>query len=344
MNPRLTTVPATEDVLDTRAVQAPPAWKKVVATSAFWVFAIDLGLILLFGLLSDDRVFLSVANFQNISLSATEAVILGVGFAYLMGAGQFDLSLGANLVISSVIGAKVMAALDAGLLGSLLGLVTCVAVGALVGAFNGVIIAFLRVNSLIATLGTTGVATGVAFVITDAGDVPVPTGLQSSFGLATIADVPLAALVAVAVAVLAGLVLSYTRIGTRLLAIGSLRASAERAGVRVDRFVFVLFTVVGAMAGLAGFIDLSRFASTTVSGHTLDSLAAATAAVIGGTAIMGGRISVIGTVWGALLAVILQAGLVVVGLKSFYQQIAIGLVLIVAVTVDELRNRSRERR
>jgi ribose transport system permease protein len=138
--------------------------------------------------------------------------------------------------------------------------------------------------------------------------------------------------------------LSYTRIGTRLLAIGSLRASAERAGVRVDRFVFVLFVVVGAMAGLAGFIDLSRFASTTVSGHTLDSLAAATAAVIGGTAIMGGRISVIGTVWGALLAVILQAGLVVVGLKSFYQQIAIGLVLIVAVTVDELRNRSRERR
>ena len=151
--------------------------------------------------------------------------------------------------------------------------------------------------------------------------------LQDGFGLATVAGVPLPALVALAVAVSAALVMAYTRMGIRLLAIGSLRSAATRAGVRVDRFVLVLFAAVGALAGLAGFLDLARFATTTVSGHTLDPLAAAAAAVIGGTAISGGRVSILGAVAGALLAVILQSGLVIVGLPAFYQQITIGLDL-----------------
>jgi ribose transport system permease protein len=352
MSPTVATAPSVDDALDTRAIAAPPAWRRIAATTAFWVLLVDIVLILFFGLASRDQVFLTVANGQNIALSAAEAMILAVGFALLMGAGMFDLSLGANVVLSSVVGAKIIAAITGAAPGvtdlqhetaaALLGLVACVAVGALVGAVNGIIVCFLRVNSLIATLGTMGVATGIAYVITNGGDVTVPVSLQQSFGLSTIAWVPLPAVVALIVALIAWLVLHFTRAGLRLLAIGSLRASAERAGLRVERFGFVLFTIVGAAVGLAGFIDIARFASTTVSGHQLDGLAAATAAVIGGTAIAGGRVSVTGAVLGALLAVVLQVGLVILGLQPFYQQIAVGVVLIVAVTVDQLRRTRRE--
>ena len=135
-------------------------------TSAVWVLAVDAALVLAFGLISTGQVFLSAASLQNIALGAAVPVILAVGFALLLGAGEFDLSLGANLVLSSVVGAKLMTALGGGLWSVVAGLAACVAVGCAVGAFNGVVVAHARVNSLIATLGTTGVATGLAFVVT----------------------------------------------------------------------------------------------------------------------------------------------------------------------------------
>ena len=315
-----------------------PTRRRRAVTIAVWVLALDAALVLAFGLLSTDQVFLSGASFQNIASAAAMPVVLAVGFALLLGAGEFDLSLGANLVLSSVVGAKLMTALGGGPWGVATGVAACVAVGSAVGAFNGVVVARARVNSLIATLGTTGVASGLALVVTDAADVPVPPSLQDGFGLATMAGVPLPALVALAVAASAAMAMAYTRMGIRLLAIGSLRSAATRAGVRVDRFVVGLFTTVGALAGLAGFLDLARFATTTVSGHTLDPLAAAAAAVIGGTAISGGRVSILGAVAGALLAVILQTGLVIVGLPAFYQQITIGAILIAAVAGHQWRH------
>ena len=108
-------------------------------TSAVWVLAVDAALVLAFGLISTDQVFLSGASLQNIALGAAVPVILAVGFALLLGAGEFDLSLGANLVLSSVVGAKLMTALGGGLWGVVGGLAACVAVGCAVGAFNGVV-------------------------------------------------------------------------------------------------------------------------------------------------------------------------------------------------------------
>jgi ribose transport system permease protein len=107
--------------------------------------------------------------------------------------------------------------------------------------------------------------------------------------------------------------------------------------MRVDLHLLVAFVVVGALAGLAGFIDLTRFATTNLAGHQNDALAALTAAVIGGTSLFGGRISMGGVLSGTLLAVVLQDGLVVVGLSAFYQLIAVGVVLIAAVYLDQRR-------
>jgi ribose transport system permease protein len=106
----------------------------------------------------------------------------------------------------------------------------------------------------------------------------------------------------------------------------------------VNAHLVVSFVIVGALAGFAGFVDLSRFATTNLAGHQTDALAAITACVIGGTSLFGGRVSIGGVLTGTLLAVILQDGLVVIGLSSYYQLIAIGVVLIAAVFLDGRRS------
>jgi ribose transport system permease protein len=137
--------------------------------------------------------------------------------------------------------------------------------------------------------------------------------------------------------VVALLVLKYTRFGLHLLAMGSSRTAAERAGLKTKTKITVLFVVCGGLAGLAGFLDITRFAATNIAGHTQDSLSAITAAVIGGTLLAGGVISILGLVAGVILAVILANGLVVIGVSSYYQLIVVGIILIIAVWLDQLK-------
>lgn len=352
-----TTAPAhsLEDDSDIRAVARRSPVLRWLAGSGAWVLLLDVGLILVFGALSDNGVFLTLQNFQSLMLGGTEALLLTLGLAMLLGAGVFDLSLGANLVLSSVVGASVIKSVagDVDASGNfrdvgtalLLGLLAAVATGALFGLVNGLIIAYLDVNSLIATLGTLGVGTGVALLLTSGGDIGgLPPQLQTAFGLRTLAKIPLPAIVAVVIAVILWITLRYLRFGLHTLAIGSSRQSAERAGLRVKPHLVSLAVLAGLLAGLAGFVDLARFGSTTVTGHAQDGLAAFTAAVIGGTVLGGGRVSIPGAVWGTVLAVVLQGGLVVLGVAPFYQLIAIGVVLIAAVALDQVRQRRRETR
>jgi ribose transport system permease protein len=139
-------------------------------------------------------------------------------------------------------------------------------------------------------------------------------------------------------------VVRYSRYGLRIQSIGSSRPAAERAGLRVRLLLVSLTVLAGALAGLAGFIDLSRFGSSALAGHGNDALAAVTAVVIGGTLLEGGFISIIGTLWGAGLAVILQAGLVISGVSSYWQLIVVGVVLLVAVVLDRVTYKRRSSR
>ncbi|MFC5824063.1 ABC transporter permease [Nonomuraea insulae] len=348
--------PDHKELEETRAVAARHPVLRWVATGGAWVFLLDLLLILIFGLLSDDQVFWSLQNAQALLLGGTEALLLALGLAMLLGAGVFDLSLGANLVLSSIVGARVIQLVagtapdasgqfhDAGT-AILLGLLACVLTGTLFGLINGLIIAYLDVNSLIATLGTMGVGTGLGLLITNGGDLGgLPPALQTGFGLFTLAHIPVPALVAILIGLALWTVLRYLKYGMRTLAIGSSRAAAERAGLRVRPHLVSLAVLAGTLAGLAGFVDISRFGSTTVSGHSTDALTAVTAVVIGGTLLEGGRVSIPGAMWGTILAVVLQGGLVILGVKPFFQLIAIGVVLVAAVAIDRIRYKRREAR
>lgn len=323
--------------VDTRARQRSPL-QKLFSQRATWIFLLDVALVILFTALSRNGVFLSLLNLKSLLLSGTEMLLLALGLSLLMGSGKFDLSLGANLVLSSVCGALAMIALkDSGAEVTIFaGLVACIVSGALLGAVNGLLVATFNINSLIATLGMLGVGGGLALVLTGNGtDITgFPPQLQANFGLKTYAHLPAPAIVALAIALIVWAVIQFTAFGRHTLAIGSSALAASRVGLRVERHLFILFILAGALAGLAGFVDLAHYQTTVISGHPNDALQAVAAVVIGGTLMEGGRISILGTIWGVALAVILQNGLVIIGVSSAYQLIAVGAVLIAAVGLD----------
>jgi len=340
--------------LDDRGRRPANPVMRWLRTRAAWILVLDLVLIAVFSLLSRNHVFWSPANAESLLLSVSQILLLALGLAMMLGAGIFDLSLGANLVLSSVVGALVMRQFQ-GVSGDtssysnvwgaiLLGLLASIATGALFGLVNGLLIAIGNINSLIATLGTLGIGTGIALLVTGGSDVSsLPVELQTAIGLNTVGIIPVPAIAALLVAVLLWAVVRYTRFGLRTQAIGSSRLAAERAGIRVRRQLISLAVLGGTLAGVAGFIDLARFGSTAIGGHANDALGAVTAAVIGGTLLEGGRISIAGAVWGAGLAVILQVGLVILGVSSFWQLIVVGVVLLVAVLLDRVAVLRRNR-
>ena len=340
---------------DLRSVEAKPLWRRAFGQTATMVLILDVTLIIGFTILSRDHVFWSLMSFQSMMLAGTQALLLAVAIALLLGGGHIDLSLGANMVLSSVIGALVIQSIagpfsvtgDYNSLGWAIaaGFVASVSTGMLFGLFNAIVIATFKLNSLIATLATMGVGTGLALVITNGGDISgLPSVMQTSIGLNMIGGiVPLPAFLALLIAVSAHLVLRYTRFGLRILAMGSSKVAAERNGINTRRYTIYIGMLAGSLAGLAGFVDLARFGATTVAGHSEAVLQAIAAVIIGGTLLEGGRVSILGAFFGTVLAVVLQSGLIIVGVAPFYQLIAVGGVLLSAIVIDRIRQPSSSR-
>ncbi len=319
--------------------------RKILTNNTFWIFAIDLLLVVLFTSISINHTFISGTNLQNLMSDSGEGLLLGIAIAFLLGAGEFDISLGANLILSSVVaGLLAIALAPMGLAMVIIGsLVGAIITGLIVGLVNGLIVTRLKVNSLIATLAMLGVVTGIAYIVSGGTDVTgAPTTLQDDFGIRTVLGIPLPFLVAIVAWLIALVALRFSRFGLHLLAMGSSRAAADRAGLNTRKKLVTLFMIAGALAGIAGFIDITRFAATNIAGHTQDSLSAITAAVIGGTLLAGGVVSMVGLLGGVILAVILANGLVVIGVSSYYQLIVVGVILVIAVSVDQLRKSEKK--
>jgi ribose transport system permease protein len=324
-----------------------------LGTNVAWVLGLDVLITIGFTIASPGHVFGSASNCQALALAGTQALILAMAVAMMLGAGQFDLSIGANLVLCSIVAARVIQAMagtpdaqgnfPSATLAIVVGFLAALATGVLFGLVNGVIIAYLNVNSLIATLGTLGVGTGLAFIVGRGGDIGgLPNGLQTHFTSQLILGVPAPAVVGLVLMVVVWATLKFTVFGTNTLAIGSSRTAAARAGIRVQRQIVYLTMFAGGCAALAAFIDISRYASTAINGHNQDGLAALTAVVIGGTLLEGGKVDVLGALFGTVLAVVLLNGLVIIDVPPYYQLVATGAVLILAVAIDQLRARRRE--
>lgn len=311
-----------------------------------WVFLALIALVVFFAVRSGNT-FFSLSNFRNILFDASGTMLLATGMAFLIIGGQLDLSIGSVLVFSQVVGAKVVVQVSGTPHGAvyphaLIGIVTGIAVSIIVGAgwglLNGVLVTRLKIPSFVVTLGTLGMALGLAQVITAGRDViGVPPAMATDFGFRRFLGLPLPVWIAVVIAIIAGGLLATTRFGRYTYAIGSNSEAARRSGLRVDRHVVVLFALMGALAGLAGILDVARYTTTSVSGHSADNLLAIAAVIIGGASLFGGRGTIFGTAIGVLIPAVLNNGLVIINVQPFWQTVAIGAILIVAVTFDHIK-------
>jgi ribose transport system permease protein len=169
----------------------------------------------------------------------------------------------------------------------------------------------------------------------------VPDDLQTYFGSNRLFGfLPLPLVLTLVICAVMWVVMRTTRFGMRTLALGSSKESTIRAGIDIDRHTVRLFVLQGLLVGVAAIIDLARNASTNVVGHQSDNLQAISAVVLGGTSLFGGIASIGGTLLGSLIPVMMANGLVIMNVQPFYQLVAVGIILIIAVYLDQ-RRRSR---
>lgn len=319
-----------------------------------WIFLLLIAMVALFTVLRPGQ-FATAFNLSTLTVDAAILLVLAVGQTFVITTAGIDLSVGAVLVCSSVVSAKVMLGLS-GAAGStygttsggwgvvVTGFLVAIAVGAGFGVLNGLLIAVARIPALIVTLGTLGIALGSAQIISGGQDVrAVPELLVDQIGSGAFAGIPALVCIAVVVSVVAGMLLHLTRFGVWTFAVGSNTEAARRAGVAVTPQLVKVYVLSGTLAGLAGIMSVARFSTTTINGHTADNLATISAVVLGGTSLFGGVGSIVGTVIGVFIPIILLNGFVILGIPPFWQTVAMGAVLIVAVYIDQLKRRARAR-
>jgi len=319
-----------------------------------WIFLLLIALIVIFAALRPAQ-FGSAYNLSQLTINAAILLVLAVGQTFVIISAGIDLSVGAVLVFSSVTSAQVMLNLsgapggtygttDAGWGVVAIGTLVALASGAGWGFINGYLIAVARIPALIVTLGTLGMSLGGAQILTGGVDVrAIPALLVDEVGAGSIAGVLVLVAIAVAVAVVFGIVLHLTRFGLHVFAVGSNPEAARRAGVKTRRRIISIYVLSGTLAGLAAVMSNARFATTTIGGHAMDNLSTISAVVLGGTSLFGGIGSIAGTVIGVFIPIVLLNGFVILGIPPFWQTVAMGAVLILAVWIDQLKRRARER-
>lgn len=295
--------------------------------------------------------FFSVGNAMTVSLQVTSIVYLGIGATLVILTGGIDLSVGSVLALSGVAAAMSVKAGVPVAPAMLIGIV----VGGLCGAVNGLCVTWLKLPPFIATLGMMLVARGVALQLTDARAI---SGLGEAFGMlgngalfrierideqgfpdVVFPGIPYPVILMLLLAIVAGVLLRRTTLGRHLTAVGSNQEAARLSGVNVKRVVMFAYIASGALAGLTGCVLMSRLVTAQPNEGVMYELDAIAAAVIGGTSLSGGVGSVSGTLIGSFVIGILRNGLNMNGVSAFTQQIIIGLVILVTVWIDQLRNK-----
>ena len=336
-----------DDTLRPPAVR-PARWARGLARrNEAWTFTILAALVAFFSIAAPGK-FFTVYDITQIAVNASIYLVLGVGMTYVIITAGIDLSIGSVLVLAAVAAAEYNihhGGADAswGLVAVCVLIALCV--GTAWGALQGVLVAFGRIPPLIVTLGGLGAALGLAEIATGGEDPPdaVAAHLQNSLGYGKLLGVPWLVVLAAVVTLFFGLVLGFTRFGNHTFAIGSNPAAARRAGIPVRRHLVKVYALMGLLAGLGAVMWLASYGTTSIAGHSTDNLTVITAVVLGGTSLFGGRGSVPGTVIGVFIPAVLTTGLIVIGVQQYWQDVAVGAVLVAAVYLDQLRKQNRAR-
>jgi ribose transport system permease protein len=279
--------------------------------------------------------FNRVDNLLNIARSISVNAILAAGLTFVILTGGIDLSVGSIVAVSGVV--AVIAAIAG--VPAPLAVAIGMAVGGACGLINGLLIAYLALAPFIVTLGTMTFLRGLAYTITN-GQPIVSSDLNfKELGNGYLLGIPVPVIAMIAVFVVAWFVLERTRYGRHVYAVGGNAQAARLAGVQVNRIVLSVYVIAGMCAGLAGVIFAARVISaqpTAGTGYELDAIAAV---VLGGTSLVGGRGRIIGTLIGAIILGVLTTGLILLNVQFFTQLLIKGVVIILAVAIDSLKQR-----
>lgn len=293
-------------------------------------------LVVVMGLLSP--YFLTSRNVANVGFQASFVAVLALGQLLVIITRGIDLSVGSTVGLAGVVAAAWAGSSGAG------SLALFVAVGLGVGAANAAVLVYGRVpNPFIVTLGTLGIARGLALVLSDG---ETRTGLPpvvSTLGSDTVAGVPVPVLVVAALALAIGVVLGRTQWGRWIYAVGGNPEAARRAGIPADGVLISVYVLCGLLAGIAAILVAGRTDSASPQAGQLLELDAITAVIIGGASFYGGRGRVVNVLAGALIIGVIRNGLDLLGVSPFWQLIAVGVLVIVSLELDVLRGRLEQR-
>jgi inositol transport system permease protein len=307
---------------------------------------IFLGMCALLAIFSPNNSFLKPQNLINVVRQISVIGLLALGVTVAIISTGIDLSLGSVLGFAAVVTASFVQQPDwkeaiypGAQFPAIVGVLAGIGVGLSLGFVNGALIAFTRIPPFIATLGMMQIARGLAYIYSNGRPVSTLNDDFLFIGQGSLLGVPVPILVFGTVVVLAHIMLGYTRFGRHVYAIGGNETAARVSGVNLNRTKVLIYMFSGLMAGLGGIVLTSRVGSATPAlgiGFELDAIAAA---VIGGTSFAGGIGTVWGTVIGALIIGVMNNGLDLLNVSPFYQLIVKGSIIIIAIIIDERKNR-----
>ena len=303
--------------------------KTLVKHREFSVFAMLI--LVAFYLSFSNDYFLSQRNLMNVGRQGSVVAIVALGQALVIIARGIDLSVGSVIGLSAVCAAIVLQTTDSNMLALAAGL----GAGLSAGVLNGLMVTRFRINPFIATLGMLSIARGVALLMT--GGIPVTfMGWAEVLGAGRVFDIPVSVILMIGLAILVHLIATRTVTGREIYAVGDNPKAARLAGIDTGRIRMVVFAFCGLLAGLGGIILAGNLASADPNlgmGYELDVIAAV---ILGGTALSGGRGSIIGVFIGAMLMALLNNAFVLLGIWAYWQVVTKGLIIILAVGVDGL--------
>lgn len=307
------------------------------------IIGILIAFVAFLAVLTEGR-FLQPTTLLSVVVQVSAIGLIAIGMTFVIITLGIDLSVGAILALAAVVASSLAQkprdsmmypGLDLPIIVAVLG---GLAVGALAGAVNGVLIAKFRLAPFIATLGMMSTARGLALIYSGGRPVSTLEDQYNFVGQGSLLGVPVPVYIFVIVAVVAHVVLNYTRFGRYVYAIGGNEQAAKVSGINISRMTIYIYTLIGLVSGLAGVLLSGRIGSGNPQLGTGIELDAITAAVIGGTSFKGGIGTIWGTAVGALIIGSMNVGLTLLNVSPFMQMVVKGIIIVVAVIIDERKN------
>lgn len=316
-------------VHSTPAASRKTSWTARIGEGAGLVAILILILLVMSAL---SPVFFTQRNLLNLLLASSTISMIAVFTTPLMIGGGLDLSVAAVAALTGIVIAQLQTSM--GIWGATaMGLVAAV----LFGLLNGFMVTYVRINPFITTMGAMSLARGLAFVFADGLTVPVYEEGFAQLGEGILLGVPVPVVVSLALFVLAWVVMRYTTFGRAMYAMGGNPEASQLAGLPINRYRMSIYVLSGLSAGIAGVFLTSRLYAAAPQAATGLELSVIAAVVLGGTSLSGGKGTILGTLLGVLILGTLNNGMTLLSLSTDYQQIIQGVVLLLAVGLDQLR-------